>query len=255
MLKTKHFYIFIFSLFALTSTIKANVELTSVFKEGNKAYNNKAFLKADSLYSSIESKGFYSSELYYNWGNTNYKLGNIPETIYYYEKALKLSPGNQEIIHNLKLANKKIADKNTIKTSSRIDDVIYSYIKSSTNLWANISIVLMIISGTLFVLFIASRNNKFKKLFFYMAISILLIGTITIYISSLQNNKLSIKEYGIVFEPSIELKMEPSDNSSTAFVLHEGTKVKLLNENEGWYEISFDKGQIAWIKREALKTF
>ena len=255
MSKNKHFYTFIFLLFALISSTKANVELTSVFNESNKAYNNEEFSKADSLYSIIDAKGFYSSELFYNWGNVNYKLGNIPETIYYYEKALKLSPGNEEIIHNLKLANKRIADKNTIKTSSRIEDVIYSYIKSSTNLWANISIVLMLMSGLLLILFILSKKNKIKKMAFYIATSLLLMGMVTIYISSLQNKKLSIKEYGIVFTPSVELKMEPSDNSNPAFVLHEGTKVKLLNENENWYEISFDKGQIAWIKKEELKVY
>ena len=168
---------------------------------------------------------------------------------------MKLSPGNEEVIHNLRLANKRISDKNTIKTSSRIEDVIYTYVKSSTNFWANVSIIIMIISGSLFVLFIISKNIKAKKFSFYAAITALLIGTVTIYISSLQNKKLSMKEYGIIFVPSIELKMEPSENSSPAFVLHEGTKVKLLNQNENWHEISFDKGQIAWIRKEALRTF
>ncbi len=113
----------------------------------------------------------------------------------------------------------------------------------------------MFICCGLFMLFIFIRTLKLKKIIFYSAIAVLIIGLTTIYLSDLQHKKLTSKEYGIVFSPSIDLKMEPSDNSSTAFILHEGTKVKLLNENENWYEISFDKGQIAWIKKEALKTF
>lgn len=255
MLKNKYFYTLIFMLFALTLSTQANVELTAVFKEGNTAYNNEEFQKADSLYALIESKGYYSEELYYNWGNVNYKLERIPETIYYYEKALKLSPGNEEIIHNLKLANTRVADKNSIKTSSRIEDVIYLYIKSRTNFWAISSIVIMILSGLFFIVFMISKQIKLKKMSFYAAIALFLIGSTTIYISALQNKKLSTKEHGIVFAPFIELKMEPSENSSPAFVLHEGTKVKLLSENKSWYEISFDKGQIAWVNKEAIKTF
>ncbi|MCT4580875.1 MAG: hypothetical protein N4A35_05600 [Flavobacteriales bacterium] len=243
------------ALFSLLYSVKANDQLKALFIEGNTAYHNKAYLKADSLYSMIEAQGFYSTELFYNLGNTNYKLDRIPETIFYFEKALKLSPGNEEIIHNLKLANQKIADKNTIKTSSRIEDVIYTYIKTSTNLWAKTSIVVMFISGGLFILFIFVQQLKTKKIAFYSAIGCFIVGLVTIYLSALQHKKLTSEEYGIVFAPSVELKMEPSDNSSTAFILHEGTKVKLLNQNEAWHEISFDKGQIAWIKKEALKTF
>lgn len=236
-------------------SVQANDEAISIFNAGNKAYNDKDYVKADSLYTSIEKEGLYSTELFYNLGNVNYKLDKIPETIYYYEKALKLSPGNEDIIHNLKLANNKIADKNTIKTSSRIEDVLYTYTKTTTNFWANFSVISMIISGILFIIFIFIQQLKTKKIAFYGAIIFLLIGLITIYLAALQHKKLTSKEYGIVFAPSIELKTEPSDNSSTAFILHEGSKVKILNENNAWYEIAFEKGQIAWIPKEALKTF
>ncbi len=239
----------------LLYSVQANNQFKAIFDAGNKAYNDKDYVKADSLYTSIEKEGFYSTELFYNLGNTNYKLDKIPETIFYYEKALKLAPGNEEIIHNLKLANQKIADKNTIKTSSRIEDVVYTYTKRSTNFWSKLSVIIMFISGTLFLIFIFTQQLKLKKITFYSAIGFLIIGLVSIYLSALQHKKLTSKEYGIVFVPSIELKMEPSDNSNTAFILHEGTKVKLLNENDSWYEISFDKGQIAWIKRDALKTF
>lgn len=233
----------------------ASSPFDDVFIEANKAYNAKEYQKADSLYSSIASEGYYSIDLFYNLGNTNYKLGKIPETIYYYEKALKLSPGNDEIIHNLTLANKRIADKNTIKTSRRINDVIYSYVKSSVNFWANLSIIIMMISALLLIVFLFIKKLNIKKIAFYFATGLFVVGLATIYLASLQHHKLNSIEYGIIFKPSVELKTEPSTNANAAFVLHEGTKVKLISENKNWYEVSFDKGQIAWIKKEALKVF
>ncbi len=252
MLKNK--ILLLLGLCLLLYSVKA-ATVDTLFQKGNTAYNEDNYTLADSLYKSIEKKGYYSAELFYNLGNVNYKLNKIPQTIYYYEKALKLSPSNQEIIHNLTLANKRIADKNTIKTSSRIEDVVYTYIKSSTNFWAITSVVILLMSGLLFITFVFLTTTKAKKLVFYTAIGSFLIGLVTIYFGSLQHKKLTSEEYGIVFTPSIELKMEPSENSSTAFILHEGSKVKLLNKNEQWYEIAFGKGQIAWIKKEALKTF
>lgn len=254
MLRNKKIILFVISLIFSLSSL-ANSSLNTSFTEANKAYNAKKYQKADSLYTLIESKGYYSIDLFYNLGNTNYKLGKIPETVYYYEKALKLSPGNEEVIHNLKLANKRIADKNTIKTSRRISDVIYSYIKSSVNFWAKSSIIIMIISGLSLILFILIKKINLKKIVFYFAIGTFILGLATIYLSSLQHSKLNKNEHGIIFKPSVELKTEPSKNGNAAFVLHEGTKVKLLSENKEWYEISFDKGQVAWIRKSAIKVF
>lgn len=241
--------------FFLSMSIHAKPDFNTVFADANAAYNAKEYQKADSLYSSIESRGYYSIELFYNLGNTNYKIGKIPETVYYYEKALKLSPGNEEIIHNLNLANQRIADKNTIKTSRRIKDVIYSYIKSSVNFWAISSIIIMLVSGVSILIFLVIKKIRLKKMSFYLSIATFILGLVAIYLSSLQHEKLNNTEYGIIFKPSVELKTEPSENANSAFVLHEGTKVKLLSENKKWYEVSFDKGQIAWVKKTALKVF
>ncbi len=254
MLKNKILIILtVVSLFAINTF--ANNETHETFNAANKAYNAKEYQRADALYTSLVNQEYFSKELFFNLGNTNYKLGKIPQTIYYYEKALKLSPGDEGIIHNLKLANKRIADKNTVQTSRRISDLIYSYIKASVNFWAYTSVAIMTLGGLGLITFMTIQKLKVKKTTFYISTGLLLIGLVTIYIAHLQDNKLSSKEHGIVFQPSVELKTEPSDNSNPAFVLHEGTKVKLLTEKEDWCEISFGKGQIAWIKKEAIKLF
>ena len=239
-----------FSAFALTKQ-----EAQQLFEEANKKYTEQDYKAADSLYLILETEGFYSPELYYNLGNVNYKLRNIPETIYYYEKALKLSPSNEDVIHNLKLANQLLADKNNIKTSTRIDDLLYSLIHSSTNFWAVTALVFALLGGLLLVVFIVSKNNRLRKIAFYVGVSSFLLATTFTYFASLEYNKLTNYEYGIIYSPYVELKTEPSDKASSAFILHEGTKVKVLNENENWYEISFGDGQVAWIKKEDLRVF
>ncbi len=239
-----------FSAFALDKQ-----EAQQLFEEANKKYTEQAYKVADSLYTKLEKEGFYSPELYYNMGNVNYKLRNIPKTIYYYEKALKLSPGNEDIIHNLKLANQLLADKNTIKTSTRIDDLLYSFIHSSTNFWALMALSFALVGGMLLVVFVVTRNNRLRKITFYIGVASFLLATTFTYFASLEYNKQTHYEYGIIYSPYVELKTEPSDKASSAFILHEGTKVKVLNENEHWYEVSFGDGQVAWLKKEDLRVF
>ena len=61
-------------------------------------------------------------------------------------------------------------------------------------------------------------------------------------------------EEAVIFKPSIDLMSEPTENSSVSFVLHEGTKVKILDETELWYEIRFGDGKIGWLQKEFVET-
>ncbi len=252
MLKNKYTYLFLFFLSSITSWA---INTNELFEEGNAYYNSQNYKAADSIYSILDTSGYYSSELYLNLGNANYKLGNIAKTIYNYERALKLAPGDEDIIHNLKIANQLLADKNTVKSSKRIDDLIYTAIKSTTNFWAILSIVLFVLGSVLMLLFLVLKTAKQKKTSFYLGIALYLFGTVTIYLASLQFHKQISIEYGIIFKPFVELKTEPSENSNVAFVLHEGTKVKIVNQNSKWYEISFNNGQIAWVEKNKLEVF
>jgi len=250
MLKNKFLLIALF----FVSNLQA-IDSSQLFEKGNQFYNSQSYKSADSVYSAIDEAGYYSTELFFNLGNTNYKLGNIAKTIYNYERALKLSPGNEDIIHNLKIANNLLSDKNSIKASKRIDDLIYTSIKSTTNFWAIVSIALFVLGSLLILVFLIVKTAKQKKTSFYFGIAFYTFGLLTIYLASLQYNKQTSIEYGIIYSPFVELKTEPSENSTIAFVLHEGTKVKVLNENSNWYEVSFNNGQIAWVEKSKLEVF
>jgi SH3-like domain-containing protein len=82
----------------------------------------------------------------------------------------------------------------------------------------------------------------------------MIFGIFSIIFSGLHKSRLMSNEDAIIFKPSIELMSQPSANSSVSFVLHEGTKVKILDETELWYEIRFGDGKIGWLQKEFVKT-
>ena len=76
---------------------------TELFDKGNDLYNQGRYLEAIESYSDIIKDGKHSSELYYNMGNSYYKLNDIANSIFYYEKALLLNPKSEKITNNLSL--------------------------------------------------------------------------------------------------------------------------------------------------------
>ena len=63
---------------------------------------------------------------------------------------------------------------------------------------------------------------------------------------------LANSKYGIAFNPTTKVLVEPSKNAATTYLLHEGSKAKVTAENENWYEISFNEKK-GWIQKKHLK--
>ena len=112
----KNFVQIIILLICLKSFAQENL-----FEQANDLYANGKYLEAINLYDSILNKKLESSELYYNLGNSYYKLSDWTNAIYYYEKSKKLK-NSKETEDNLKLANTKIFDNGKIAS---IPDFIY----------------------------------------------------------------------------------------------------------------------------------
>ena len=86
----------IITLLFFSFCIGQNAEL---FDKGNDLYNQGRYLEATESYSDIIKDGKHSSELYYNMGNSYYKLNDIANSIFYFEKSLLLDPNNNETIN------------------------------------------------------------------------------------------------------------------------------------------------------------
>ena len=242
------------SLLIASVSIQAEIsDPTGAFNEGNKEYEEHNYEAAINSYNGL-CEEFYSPELFLNLGNSYYKIDDIPNTILYYEKALKLSPGNLNILHNLKLANKRVSDKNTVNESIRLKDWFFTWFSNTPNYWAYNSVYLFIIGSLLLILYLFSKSRKLKKLTFYTAVIALILGIFSIVFSGFHKSRLLSHEEAVIFKPSIDLMSEPTPNSSVSFVLHEGTKVKILDETELWYEIRFSDGKIGWLQKEFVET-
>ena len=56
-----------------------------------------------------------------------------------------------------------------------------------------------------------------------------------------------------MFAESIEIKTAPKMNSDAAFILHEGTKVQVIDTDGDWLRISLEDGKDGWIPKSDLR--
>ena len=243
---------FLIVLIIISYVCKGNDDAYHQFEKGNSFYTSQEFDSALIAYKKVLKSKMISKELYLNLGNTFFKLDSIPQAILFYEKGIKLAPGDADLSYNLQYCNKLIKDKNPIKKSVLLNELIFSFLGKSPNYWAYSSIILLGLVCVMFAFFRLSIDSKWKKINFYSGIIVLILFGITVLLSTISKSKINETKYGIVIKNSIKVRTEPSENASTAFLLHEGSKAKVTAEINEWIEISFNEKK-GWIRTNALE--
>ena len=219
------------------------------------AYNEKQYAVSIELYNKIIDSGYESYSLYYNLGNAYFRNNDNTEAILFYEKAFKIAPNNDDIKHNIEVANSKLIDK-----VEKVPELSYKrwwkYLLNMMNIDVlAILNILLLSSGLLLVaLYIAVSNTLIRKITFWTGLVLIFLFGIGTIAASQRNHYLTTQHEAIVFEPTVNIKSSPDENSKDIFVLHEGTKVVLLDVVADWQEIRIANGSIGWIKISDLKN-
>lgn len=226
------------------------------FDQANKAYNGGDYEQALDLYGNIVDSGMESAELYYNMGNTYYKMRQYPMSILYYEKALKLRPGDEDIRTNLEIANLAVVDKINVLPQSFIGRW-WGGLKSSLSAdqWAWVSVITFAMFLVCLFTFLMARRTGVRKAGFFVGLLFALCLILSVWFAVDKYHELSRQDQAIVMTPTVTVKSSPSESSVDLFVLHEGTKVQIMDNTNGWNKIKIADGSIGWLQAETMKTF
>ncbi len=223
------------------------------FELGNEAYKNGDYSTALSWYLASDSL-VDGVTLNYNLGNTYFKLKKIPESILYFERALKYEPGNEDVRYNLRLANDRIADRIETLPKSKIniwwDDFRYGI---GPDGWAYISLALIVLAVLSFLLYWLAKTSSGKKLGFFTGLVFVCLTIAAYSVAHTAQTHRHTHISAVVFTDKVDIKSEPRDVATKVFILHAGTKVFILTEDENWYEIEIASGNRGWLKKSDVR--
>ena len=236
--------------------LKAQAQNEQWFEQANAAYNAGNYDSAMILYERILATDMESVPLYYNMGNTYYKMHEFPMAIYCYEKALKIDPSNDDVRTNLEIANLAIVDK--------IEPVPQSFIvrgwnglkhKLSGDQWAYVSIAAFALLLLAAYLFLRARKMGWRKFGFFGGMFVIIVFALSVLFAAQLKLASSKEDQAIVMTPTVTVKSSPNEGSVDLFVLHEGAKVTILDEADGWNKIKIANGSVGWLQADFMRSF
>ncbi len=228
---------------------------TTLFDDANALYNKGEYAQAIEKYEALLESNEHSAEVYFNLANAHYKLSNTASSIYYYEKALLLSPKDKEIQNNLSFAQNMTIDAiDTVPEVgfSRLFKNMVSFTTSDT--WAILSIAGIIIFVLLFLLYHFARATAQKRVAFIVSLLSLFLGLFSLVMAFQKTQLEANNNPAIVFPQEVRVKADPNKTSEELFRLHEGTKVQVLENYNDWYKIEIADKTVGWLPKSSVKT-
>lgn len=245
-------YIFVLSL-ALVSLLAHAADLAEMKIQADSAYARADYETAVKLYGKL-AKQNATSDVCYNLGCAYYRLDDMAHSVLWFERALKLEPSDKDILTNLEMARTKTIDK----IIPQHEFILFTYFRAMTNwfslrTWTIIALLSFVFVLVLLLLFWASDSIFARKCAFSSAVLLLLVCILSNVCAVQQRNFKQTHTSGIIISPAVTVKSTPADNGNDLFVLHEGSKVEILDSSlKEWCEVSIADGKVGWIPKKSF---
>lgn len=241
-------------LLLLSTSLLFSQPMESLFKLGNQKYEVGEYSVALESYKQIEEQGYQSAELYFNMGNCHFKMGELAPSILYYERSLKLNPDDADVAFNLDIANKQTVDK--------IDQLPQTFLnrfwKSFSSIfsydgWARAAVLMAWIFMLAFSAYYFMEQTTVRKVAFVCSLVALALCFLSVAVAYQQKAWEDGNKAAIVFAANSYVKSAPSASSEDIFILHEGTKVTVLENVAEWKRVKLSDGKTGWMPLSDLE--
>lgn len=241
-------------LLALFLGFAGTAQNSQLFEAANEAYAAGNYEEAVDQYEQILANGETSAALHYNLGNAYYKLDRVAPSIYHYEKALQLKPGDEDIRNNLTFAKTMAIDAIAEEEETGFRGIFdTSTAAFSSSGWGWVAIFCMLAFVVFFLVYYFSSRTTVKRLLFIGAMFFLVLAISSAIVAATKQNLQQESQYAIVFSEEVEIKNEPSPRAEETFRLHEGAKVKIVQDFRDWVEIELPNGSQGWMPKTDLE--
>ena len=242
------YWVVLFGLFANATSLVAEER----WEAAAAAYQEGDWQAALDQYLALQQAGYASAALDYNIGNCYYKIGGyLGKSILYYERALLQDPAFEDAAFNLAMAQRQTVDQIEQIPEIYLVAVLHSIReKLSADAWAWCALLLFAMTLLALFLFRYGNSRKLRKFAFAMMLVFLLLSIISGAFGLTAKEALLSDDAAVVTVPVSSVKSSPSATGNNLFVLHEGTKVEVLEDFGNWMRIELSDGRQGWIQKQ-----
>jgi tetratricopeptide (TPR) repeat protein len=216
------------------------------FSAANKLYAEGKFADAANTYKKILASGEASPNLLFNYGNVEFKSGNLGKAIAAFRRAELLAPRDSEIRANLAFV------RNQVQGATVRENVWQNWLGNlSLNEWT----VFATIAFWLTFLLLAAKQlrpalaAKLKSATSIFAALTIFSGTIL----GVQAANHFLKQTAVVISTQATARSGPFDDAQNAFAIHDGAELSVLDQRDDWVQVADGAVKTGWLPANQIE--
>ena len=222
-------------------------ELTQGFLAGIGSYRRGDYAAAAENFLKIAMAGVVNARLYYNLANAYLKSSDLGRAVLWYERALKLDPGDPDLKFNYAYANSLLQDETG--DSGSIWRILFFWkyqISKKALLWTATAL------NALFWILLGVRILRQKRPFNAAVTAVLTVTIVFVATAGYNFFEEAHLRRGVVLPGSLSVRSGLTPEATELFVLHAGTRVRVEGENSQFVRIYYSPGKIGWVSKDAI---
>jgi tetratricopeptide (TPR) repeat protein len=225
-----------------------------LFREAEKLYQEERFSEAIAIYESIRQSGVEDGVLYYNLGNAYFKSGRLGLAIVSYERARQLLPGDEDVRANLAFANSLVSGGLAPPPLPlAIGWAVEAYRRTGLETLAWTVALSFVAGGIAVSVLLLDRwpglGTPAKCVLVAASVAAVVAGASLVAKVQAGRNRVE----GIVITENAYVRSGPLESSPRLAEIHEGLKVRILGEREGYLQVTLASGLTGWLPREQVE--
>ncbi len=240
--RTLNIKVFIFwvGIILLPATILGQVP--AEVSQANQLYNQNQFREAAKIYERAIASGMENGHLYYNLGNTYFRMGSLPKAILNYVKAQNLLPRDEDVEANLEYAVRQTVDQLDGRKPHVLESILFWVRDLNLN---EHRIALFWINLAFWIALAARLRHQTPAT--QSARNILLAFLILALVSTgFRWRQETHQSIGVILPQQIDVHSGWNTATIVLFQLHQGALVSISQEKENWYEIELSGEKKGW---------
>lgn len=224
---------------ALPSRAAIDREAASgAFEKANTAFNTGEYKEAAALYEELLASGHYSANLYYNLGNSWFRLNEPGRAALNFQRALLLNPQHLDARKNLDF----------VRNSKGLEPIkmpllSISPVSCNANQLFVITTVLFWVMVFSFSAWVLWRNAWTGWITTVSLLLLIFLGWQSIGCrNSIANEKLAV-----VVSDKVPLRPTANDSAGPIMTLPAASNVRIESERDAWIYTRTDDGQKGWV--------
>ncbi|UCF05330.1 MAG: tetratricopeptide repeat protein [bacterium] len=223
------------------------VTLDQLDPRGADEYYRRSILHFERI---VKDGGVRNGKLYYNIGNTYFRLGDIGRAILNYKRAALYSPNDPNLRQNLEFARSRRADK--VEATQR-EKVFKTLFFIHYDIPSRIRFMIFTAAFALVwicaILFLFLHGSGIRLILVIAAV------VSTIFLTSLVVEAVSLSRHpeGVIVADEVVARKGDAETYQPSFTepLHSGTEFSLVERRDGWWQIELQSGARSWIPSNA----